>query len=308
MELSERGAQGLADTPPVELGRAVLAAWDAFLELVTAPGVDLRKPSRLPGWSGLDTCVHLGSWPDARVLNGVLASARSGGQGTVSDHDDSNQRLVEAHRDAGPDEVVAALRTAREQLAAFFASEDAVVLGRRPARSTVGPLPVLTLVHAGCYELAVHGMDLRACGAPQPPDLLLQRGLAALIDITGALSARAGVDLELTAQTPTGGWRYTSSAGGWTTEPVGPGRFDGTGVRGSAADLLDTSAGRTPLPQLLLTRRLQVQQLQHFMRLAPLLDDVPGLPGGAALKTAVGGLQGVGSGVGRLLGRLAGRG
>jgi hypothetical protein len=43
------------------------------------------------------------------------------------------------------------------------------------------------------------------------------------------------------------------------------------------------------------------------MRLAPLLDDVPGLPGGAALKTAVGGLSGLSSvagGVGRALGRF----
>jgi len=47
-----------------------------------------------------------------------------------------------------------------------------------------------------------------------------------------------------------------------------------------------------------------VQQLPSFMRLAPLLNDVPGLPGGAALKTAVSGLTGVTGGAGKLLGRL----
>jgi hypothetical protein len=61
-------------------------------------------------------------------------------------------------------------------------------------------------------------------------------------------------------------------------------------VRGSVEDLLDTSAGRTHLPQLLLARRLVVRDLRGFMALAPLLDQVPGLPGGPVLVKAVGGL------------------
>jgi uncharacterized protein (TIGR03083 family) len=302
------GALGLADTDPAELASQVLAAWDAFLDVVTAPSTDLSRPSRLRGWTGRDTCIHLGHWDDAQVLQGVLASARAGGHGAPTDADAADAAVVEAHRDATTEQVVTALREAREHLAAFFASDDAVTLGRSPSRSAVGKLPVLTLVHAGCYELAVHALDLAPCGAPAPSELLLQRGLAALIDVTGALSAQAGVEIELTGQTPTGGWQYVSDGTGWTTSPVPPGRFDGTGVRGTATDLLDTSAGRTNLGQLLLTRRLQVQQMQHFMRLAPLLDAVPGLPGGASLKTAVGGLHGVGSSVGRVLGRLPGFG
>jgi uncharacterized protein (TIGR03083 family) len=296
------GPRGLADTPPPELGREVLAAWDAFLDLVTDPRTDLTRTSRLRGWSGRDTCVHLGSWPDAPVLEGVLASAREGGTGPATRPDSENEALVEAHRDASVEEVVDALRRSRTRLAAFFASDDAVQLGRLPCRSSVGPLPVLTLVHAGCYELAVHALDLAPCGAPPPGEHLLQRGLAALLDITGALASGAGVDLVLTGQTPTGGWQFRSDATGWTTSPVGPGPFEGTGVRGTAVDLLDTSAGRAALPQLMVSRRLQVQQMQSFMRLAPLLEAVPGLPGGPVLRTAVGSL----SGVGRVLGRLPG--
>lgn len=301
------GPLGLADHDPAELGRHVVAAWDAFLDVVTDPATDLTRPSRLRGWTGRDTCVHLGSWPDARVLEGILDSARRGGEGRVPDADEANAALLDAHRDADVARVVDALREARERVAAFLASPDAAALGRSASSSTVGPLPVLSLVHAGCYELAVHALDLGPCGAPRPPDALLQRGLAALIDVTGALASRAGVDITLTAQTPGGGWRFTSDADGWTTEPVGPGRLVGTGVRASAVDLLDVSAGRSNLVPLLLTRRLHVQQLPSWMRLAPLLDDVPGLPGGPALKAAVGGLQGVGSGMGRLLGRLPGR-
>ena len=75
-------------------------------------------------------------------------------------------------------------------------------------------------------------------------------------------------------------------------------------MRGAAVDLLDASAGRAGVPQLVATRRLQVQELQSWMRLAPLLEEVPGLPGGAALRGAVGAVTGVVGGVGRVLGRF----
>ena len=297
------GRSGLAEQPAAELGREVVAAWDAFLDVVRDPGTDLSRPSRLPGWTGRDTCIHLGSWEDAQVIEGVLASARTGALGSASSPDDVNAALVRAHRDATDEQVVAALVEARERVARFFA-EEAGECGRLLARSAVGPLPVAGLLSAGTYELAVHALDLAPCGAPPPSPLLLDRGLAALIDVTGALAARAGVDVALTAMTPTGGWRFTSDRDGWTTEPVAAGPVDGVGVRGSAVDLLDASAGRTGLPQLLLARRLQVHQLPQWMRLAPLLEEVPGLPGAPALRTAVSGLSGVAGGVGRVLGRL----
>lgn len=297
------GRSGLAEQAPAELGREVLAAWDAFLDVVRDPATDLSRPSRLPGWTGRDTCIHLGSWDDAQVLESVLESARTGALDAGADPDDVNAALVRAHRDATDAQVVAALVAARERVARFFA-EEAQETGRLLARSAVGPLPVLSLVAAGTYELAVHALDLAPCGAPPPAPLLLDRGLASLLDVTGALSARAGVDLALTAMTPTGGWRFTSGPDGWTTEPVPAGPVDGVGVRGSAQDLLDASAGRAGLPQLLVSRRLQVHQLPQWMRLAPLLEEVPGLPGGAALRTAVSGLSGVAGSVGRVLGRF----
>lgn len=297
------GRSGLAEQAPAELGRVVLAAWDAFLDVVRDPATDLSRPSRLPGWTGRDTCIHLGSWDDAQVLESVLESARTGALDAGADPDDVNAALVRAHRDATDAQVVAALVAARERVARFFA-EEAQETGRLLARSAVGPLPVLSLVAAGTYELAVHALDLAPCGAPPPAPLLLDRGLASLLDVTGALSARAGVDLALTAMTPTGGWRFTSGPDGWTTEAVPAGPVDGVGVRGSAQDLLDASAGRAGLPQLLVSRRLQVHQLPQWMRLAPLLEEVPGLPGGAALRTAVSGLSGVAGSVGRVLGRF----
>jgi hypothetical protein len=62
------GRFGLAELPAAELGREVVAGWDAFLQVVQHPSTDLSRPSRLAGWSGRDTCIHLGSWDDARVL------------------------------------------------------------------------------------------------------------------------------------------------------------------------------------------------------------------------------------------------
>jgi uncharacterized protein (TIGR03083 family) len=294
------GRCGVAQTPPEELGRAVVACWDAFLDVARAPGTDLERPSRLPGWSGRDVCAHLGSWDDKQPLEGLLASAREGGGGTLPDVDAENARVVAAHRDAPVEEVLAALAGSRERLPAFFASGEAAELGRAMTCSTVGPLPLLSVVHAGCYELAVHALDLVPCGAPLPAGSLLDRGLAALIDITGALCARAGVEIVLTGQAPEGGWRFASGDGGWTTSSTPAGAFPGTGVRGTATDLLDTSAGRLHLPQALVQRRLVVQEMAQFMRLAPLIDDVPGLPGGRALQGAVSGL----SGISRTLGHL----
>jgi hypothetical protein len=299
------GRCGLAEAPPQVLGQSVLAAWDAFLWVVQAPTTDLTRPSRLRGLTGRDVLVHLGSWPDARIVDSLLASALEGGAGTSSSLDETNEALLASHRNATVEQVVAALHEGRAVLAAFFASEQAQQLGRALARSTAGPLPVLTLLNAGTFELAVHALDLAPCGAPPPPPELLDSGLSALVDITGALAARAGVELVLGAQTPEhGGWQFSSVPDGWATSRLAPGRLTGTGVRGTAADMLDAASGRASLPQLLLTRRLVVHQLPSWMRLAPLLDDVPGLPGGAALRGAAGSLSGMAGGVGKVFGRL----
>jgi len=306
------GRCGLADTPPEVLGQSVLRAWDAFLDLVAA--TDLERPSRLSGLTGRDVLVHLGAWPDNAVVDSLLSSARAGAVGTSSSLDETNAQLLAAHRDATTDEVVAALHRGRAALADFFASPEAVELGRALARSTAGPLPVLTLLNAGTFELAVHALDLAPCGAPPPAPHLLDRGLSALVDITGALASRAGVDLVLGAQTPQGGWTFDSGDHGWTTAPLPAGSLTGVGVAGTAADMLEGASGRVALPQLLVTRRLVVHSLAQWLRLAPLLEDVPGLPGGAALTGAVGSVSGLvggvasgmASGVGRVLGRLRG--
>lgn len=284
-------AAGLSTDP--DLGQHVLDCWDAFLDVVTDPATDLSRPSRLAGWSGADVCVHLGSWGDSDALGSIVASAREGGDQAGSDArsvDARNEQLVRAHRGASHDEVVLSLLRGREALEDFFDGPRDAEVGHLLTRSSLGPLPVRTILHAGTYELAVHALDLAPCGAPRPPDLLLDRALAALIDITGGLCARLEVPASVAAQTPDGGWRFTVTGDGWETDRVAPGPLAGTGATASITDLLDVSAGRANLAQLLLTRRLTVHDLTSFMALAPVLTEVPGIPGGAALRGAVGGL------------------
>ena len=104
---------------------------------------------------------------------------------------------------------------------------------------------MLSLVHAATYELAVHGLDLAPVRRPRPARPLLDRGLASLVDVTGALASKAGVHLVLTASTPDERLALPQRrrAAGTPSRPPA-GRSTGVGVSGTAADLLDASAGR----------------------------------------------------------------
>ena len=158
--------QGMTDLGRAEVGRRVLEAWDAFL--AQAAEVDLRRPSRLPGWRAQEVCLHLGCWPENTALADLVASARAGGAGTPPDPDTVNARVVTAHRDASREEVLAGLRRNRDATRRYL-DEVPEELDRTPTVSVVGRLPLLSVVLGQAYELAVHGLDLVPCGAPPPP-------------------------------------------------------------------------------------------------------------------------------------------
>jgi uncharacterized protein (TIGR03083 family) len=298
---------GLAGTDPSELGDRIIAAWDAFLDCAAA--ADLSRPSRLPGWTGRDVCVHLGAWDDDDPVEEMLAAARAG---LAHDHppsaDDSNARKLAQHADASAQEALDAVRRGRDSVAKAFTLPELADLGVRPTMSTVGPLPLLTHLHAGTYELAVHALDLKPCGAPRPPHELLHAGLGALADVTGGLAARHNVRATVTSLTPGGGWTFAAADGGWETTEIESGaRPAGAVIRADEAVLLDASAGRVSIPPLLLDGRLKVHDMAMMLRLTPLLDEVPGLPGGGPLKVAAKVVGGVRGGASALLGRLKGR-
>jgi hypothetical protein len=305
------GERGLSSADLGASAGSLLAAWDGFLvvaqHLADAGGLD--RPSRLPGWSVRDVCVHLGSWPDAPVLERLLADARATSTGLADggldrvelgaplDVDGANEAVLAAHRDASDDEVMAALRAARERTVDFLDSPEARELALAPTRTLLGPLPLLGHVGAAAYELAVHALDLGPAAAPAPSDELLLAGVGALADVTGALCARSGVSATVAILTPLGGWAFGSRGPDWTTVQLGPDAAASTlgwpSLEGAAPVVLDASAGRTAVPPLLLRRELRVHDVPGLLALVPVLDAVPGLPGGAALAAGARYLSGL---------------
>jgi len=291
---------GLADAGRDEIGRMVLSAWDAFLDEATA--VDLQRGTRLRGWRAQEVCVHLGVWPDHAALADLVADARAGGTGRPADPDPVNARVTAAHRDAGRDDVLAALRRAREATERYLADEPEW-LDTAPTVSTVGRLPMLSVVLGQAYELAVHGLDLVSAGAAPPPAEVLQSGIAALADVTGALAAANGITGGAALATPDGGWVFAADGDGWTVRRLPPGQVPGTAVEAPADLLLDAASGRVNPVAALARRRLRVHQLAGLMQLAPIVTAAPGIPGGPILQLAA---RTLGS-TGGLLGRLRGR-
>ena len=278
----------------------VLGAWDAFL--AQAERVDLDRRSRLPGWRAHEICVHLGSWEDHQALRDLIASARAGGLGEPPDPDAVNARVTAAHRAASRDDVLAALRRNRDATAWYLADEP-VELDTAPTVSVVGRIPLLSVVLGQAYELAVHWLDLVSCGAEPPPSEVLQAGLAALTDVTGALAADTGITGRVMLATPDGGWAFAADGAGWQVRRVAAGVIDGPAVEGAADLLLDAAAGRVnPVPAAA-RRQLRVHDVGGLLTLAPIVQKVPGIPGGPVLQLAARTVGGAGGVLGRLLRR-----
>ena len=287
----------MADAGRDEVAPRVLSAWDTFIG--QAETVDLTRPSRLKGWRAQEVCVHLGCWDDHTAMADLIASARAGGAGTPPDVDAVNARVIAAHRDASRDQVLAALRRNREATARYLA-EEPVELDTAPTVSVVGPIPLLSVVLGQAYELAVHGLDVVSCGAAPPPADVLQSGLAALADVTGALAASMEITGGVTLATPDGGWAFRSDGGGWTVEQVPPGRVDGPAVEAPTELLLDAASGRiNPVPAVA-RRKLKVHDVGGLLQLAPIVQAVPGIPGGPILQLAARTVGGAGGMLGRL--------
>jgi uncharacterized protein (TIGR03083 family) len=282
----EPSARGLATANPDDLAELFGGAWDAVIQL--AGTVPLDRPSRLAGWTARDVLVHLGSWEEHRSFASLLDDARHGRVHEVDDADARNALLVAAHHDADADDITHALREARDRGLDFLRSPDVTSIGRDWTDSTVGPLPVAGVVMASGFELAVHALDVaEPARLPRP---LLDAGVAALVDLAGALAARRGLELTVAVITPEGAWATDCLPGSWSTAPL-PGTTTSRdlgwpAVEGLAADVLDAAAGRRLAAQLLITRRLRLHDVPALLRLSGALEEVTGLPGGSALSTA----------------------
>ena len=261
----------------------MLGAWAGFLAV--AEGADLDRATRLPGWRAHEVCTHLGVWDDYDAVAGLIASARDGGAGGAPDVDAANARVTQLHRQAPRGAVLEALRRHRDGVRHYL--EGPAGLDLAPTAGPVGTLPLLTTIVGEAYELAVHALDLHDAGAGEVPPALLDAGLAALAEVTGALAAQHGVTGGATLATPEGGWRFTADNHGWQVERTPAQRgLEGAGVRGEAAVLLEASSGRTNPVGLLARRRLTLHDPVGLLALAPLVEVAPNLPGGPLLRTA----------------------
>jgi hypothetical protein len=273
--------RGVATGPSEALRARVLGAWDALLDLAG-------------GHEDLGVLADLGSWPERPVLERLLTQARGGtpeaapgGPGPRVDHSGAEREAILAALAEARDRVSAALDEAGADPRLALAEPD----------SALGPLPLLTQIHAMGHELALAALRLPGGPGVAPvPRAVTDAGVAALVDVVGALAHRQGLRAAAGVWgAGTRGWTFRADAAGWTTEPGAGGV---PGIEGAAATVLAVPAGRSALPALIARGEIRLHRIGGLMALAPLVEQVPGLPGGALLRRAVG--------VVGLLGRLPG--
>jgi hypothetical protein len=261
------GPRGVADEPPESLRARVLGGWDAVLTVA-------REASETAGEGpgDLRRLAELGSWPGRPVLGGVMAAA----------HGRPAPERRPKPFDPTRDEILASLAEARDRVAAALDEVLAAPeLGRRVVDSPLGPLPVLTLIHALGHESAqaVHSFG------GSVPSALADAGLAAMVDVVGALAWRARIPASAGLWEPDGGlgWVFTADADGWRTRPRAS-SDDVPGVEGAARHLLVSTGS---VPTMLARGEIRLRRVGGLLALAPLVDQVPGLPGGPLLRRAV---------------------
>jgi len=175
----------------------------------------------------------------------------------------------------------------------FLYGEDVERLGALPVASMLGTLPVATFLHAATYPLATSALDLEQAGATVP-DALLDNGLLGLVDTIGALAARQGITASIAAITPRGIVATGASGGSWTTARLDPDALAGSlpeavgpSVEGPARLILDITAGRADIPTVVRRKEAAIHDLTGLLALTPVVEQVPGIPGRAALVAAI---------------------
>jgi len=284
------GERGLATSDPDRLAAGIAQSWALFAAMVD--DVDLDAVSRAKGLRAREVVIPLGAWDDNRPLAELLDEAR---RGVVGEHDQG--ALVDAvrlaHRDEPDDEIREALRRQGDEMEHFLYGADVERLGALPVASMLGTLPVATFLHAATYPLATSALDLEQAGA-HVPDALLDNGLLGLVDTIGALAARQGITASIAAITPRGIFATGATGGSWTTTRLDADTLDsaspeavGPSVEGPARLILDITAGRADIPTVVRRKEASIHDLAGLLALTPVVEQVPGIPGRAALVAAI---------------------
>ena len=292
----EPSEQGMASGDLEALCNNILTAWDLFVEVIAS--ADLDRPSRKSGWTGREIVAKMGAWECGIQLSDLEADARLGRAGFY-DGDEIDERVRKNATQHQPSAVVAAVVAARSETAQWLSSANQEEFGLTCTSSPLGPLPLLTVLHARAYQLALAALDLEVCGA-EVPEQLIQIGLMALVDTTGALAARQRVEGSFAAITSDLIVASGSRAGNWKTAVLTEEPEFGPGVVAPARTILEITSGRTNLRYLYASGAIRVRDLGGLLRLAPALSGVPGIPPLGAVGRAMSLVDAVGGVVGRL--------
>ena len=284
------GERGLATSDPGRLAASVAQSWALFSAMVD--DVDLDAVTRARGLTAREVVIPLGAWSDNRPLSALLDEAR---RGIVGEHDQGAlvDAVREAHRAEPDDAVREALRRQGEEMETFLYGDGLAELGALPVASMLGTLPVITFLHAATYPLATSALDLEQAGA-RVPDALLDNGLLGLLDTIGALAARQGVTASIAALTPMGISATGATGGAWRTVRLDESDLDGDfpesagpSVEGAARLILDVTSGRADIPTAVRRKEIAVHDFPGLLALAPIVEQVPGIPGRATLVAAI---------------------
>lgn len=286
---------GLASGDLVELTASMTRGWELFAKV--ASSADLEEPSRRADWAGRDVVARVGAWDFARGIDDLLADAHDGEAG-YHDSDHQDAAVLERTRELPEEQILASIDAAAEATADWLSGEGPAVWGLVPTSSPLGPLPVLTVLHAMNFQLAVAALDLEPCGTTVP-DELLELGLVALVDTTGALAGRQHITGSFVAHTPELTLGIGSHAGRWRTAELPADARLGPGVETTARILLDITSGRGSPANLYRSGQLRVHDVPGLLRLAPALEGVPGIPPIGAIGRALSMVDAVGGLLGR---------
>ena len=291
-DLHEHGlASGDLDALAADIDRA----WELFEDI--AADVDPDAPSRKHGWTARELIARLGQWDMSRTLEDVLRDAHDGDAGHF-DADEVDEQIRAATADLPYDDIRDSLTAARTTTAEWLATDGPETWGLVHTSSPLGPLPVLTVLNALTYQMCIAALDVEQCGATVP-DELLGIGMSALIDTTGALAGRKHITGSFTAITPERIVGVGSRDGHWRTAILPEDPRTGPGAIASTRILIDATSGRSNVTHLYRTGELHVRDLGGLMRLAPVLDGVPGVPPMGAIGRAITVVDAVGGLLGR---------
>lgn len=287
---------GLASGDLEELAASIDRAWAIFEGL--ADDADLDAPARKHGWLGRGIVARVGEWPFGRRLQDMLSEAHDG-DADFYDSDVLDELVRDRTADLPDEDILAAVSAARRTTSEWLASDGPATWALVHTSSPLGPLPVLTVMSAVTYQLAVSALDLEPCGV-RAPDALMHIGLTALVDATGALAARKHVTGSFTAVTPELIVGVGARGGHWRTVRLDEDPQAGPGVVAPARVIVDATSGRVNVAHLYRTGALHVRDLGGMVRLAPVLEGVPGLPPLGAVGRALHMVEAVGGFLGRL--------